>query len=253
MRKQILVGALVASIILSGASAFATVGTQKLLISPNNAEKELINEEAEEVKEDQEDKDIEFNLEGVETYKKGETVMVPLREVAENQLGLKVTWKNEDRSVEIGEGPQWTSIKIGVNSYFFARMAPFELSYAPEIKNNLTYVPVEFFTEVLRYNVSTDEEITEEKENILDGFIKEIDNVDERKSILLVENEDNKFIEGIVLHISEETIIVDKEDNIILFEDLEVGTKIKTVLPEIMTMSLPPQGTAVKIIVEDIK
>lgn len=245
MKKQFLVGTLVASIIFSGASAFASGRPQNLLISLNNEEVELINVE------DQEEKVIEINLEGVETYKKGDTVMVPLREVAENQLGLKVTWKNEDRSVEIGQGPQWTSVKIGENSYFFARIAPFKLSQAPEIKEGLTYVPVEFFTEVLRYDTSIDEETNPIEENILDGFIKDIDNLDGRKTIFVAGNENTKTIDEIVLHVSEDTVIVDKEGNVVLFEDLKVGTKIKTVLPEIMTMSLPPQGAAVKIIVED--
>lgn len=229
MKKQILTGALALSILVSGGSTFAK--TPELLIEREEVEIEI------EVKN-------KFTLEGIEGYKKGNIEMVPLREVAEERLGLKVAWKAEDRSVEIGEGPQWTSIKIGENSYFFARIAPFKLSQAPELKDGLTYVPVEFFTEVLRY------ELEVEEEHILDGFIKEIRNEDQMTGILVEANDSNEFVDEIFLHVSDDTVIVNEDDELVSFEDLKVGTKIKTVLPEIMTMSLPPQGAAIKIIVE---
>ena len=62
-------------------------------------------------------------------------------------------------------------------------------------------------------------------------------------------DENTKGLNEILLRIVDETILVDKDENEFKVEDLRVGTKIKTILPEIMTLSLPPQGTAVKIIV----
>lgn len=242
MKKQFLIGLVASSIIFSGVSTFAKTETPDLLINPIKAEVELINEDG---------LGQESILEGVETYKKGNTEMVPLRQVAEEKLGLKVLWKNEDRSVEVGEGPQWTSVKIGENSYFYGRTAPFKLSQAPEIKDGLTYVPVEFFTEVLRYNISSDDEDSQDEERILDGFIKEVNREDGGKSLLVAGNEWTKGVDEILLHVSDGTVIVDKDGKSVSFDDLRAGTKIKAVLPEIMTMSLPPQGAAIKIIVED--
>lgn len=249
MKKQFLIGALASSIIFSGVSTFAQVETLDL---SNNTKIELIN--GDKLEETKGENHIEMNKtiisQTTKDYKKGDTVMVPLREIAEGKLGLKITWNNEDRSIEIGEGPQWTSIKIGENSYFYAKIAPFELSQAPEIKDGLTYVPVGFFSEVLKYNITIDKEIPKE-ENILDGFIKDIHKEDGKGTILVGGNENNKVIDEILLHLTKDTVIVDKENKTVKFDELKSGTKIKTILPEIMTMSLPPQGTAIKIIVED--
>lgn len=80
-----------------------------------------------------------------DVYVKDNTTMVPLREVAE-AVGLTVTWKAEDKSIVINEGIY--RLKIGENSYGKGKMIPLTLSEAPEIVNDLTYVPAEFFTEV---------------------------------------------------------------------------------------------------------
>lgn len=236
LKKQILAGALALSIIVSGTAVLADESTEKI-------------QDAEVISENVESEDI-LDLLDVETYDKDGTTMVPLREIAEGILGLDVKWNNESRSVEIGSGPQWTSITIGENSYFFAKMAPFKLSQAPEIKDDLTYVPVEFFSEVLRYEIESEVYTPEEK--ILSGFIKGIEKTDKNIRLLVAGNEKTTGLDEILLAIVDETIVVDKEGKEFKVENLKVGTKIKAILPEIMTMSLPPQGTAVKIIVENI-
>ncbi len=43
------------------------------------------------------------------------------------------------------------SLKIGDNSYTAGKMTPAELSFAPEIKNDLTYVPFEFFSDIMQF------------------------------------------------------------------------------------------------------
>jgi hypothetical protein len=73
-------------------------------------------------------------------------LMVPLREVAET-LGFTVEWDGDLRAVVLNNGIY--SLKIDENSYVKGKMAPVELSVAPEIKDDLTYVPVEYFTEIL--------------------------------------------------------------------------------------------------------
>ena len=86
-------------------------------------------------------------------YTKGDTVMVPLREIVET-LGLTVDWDGELKAVMIGGGIY--SLQIGQNSYVKGRMTPVELKFAPEITNDLTYVPAEYFTEILEAQVTAD-------------------------------------------------------------------------------------------------
>ena len=78
-----------------------------------------------------------------DVYAKDNTTMVPLREVAE-AAGFTVTWDAENRAVILNDGVY--SLKIGENSYIKGKMMP--LTAAPEIVNDLTYVPAEFFAEV---------------------------------------------------------------------------------------------------------
>lgn len=80
-----------------------------------------------------------------DVYAKDSTTMVPLREVAE-AAGFTVTWDAENRAVILNDGVY--SLKIGENSYVKGKMMPLTLSAAPEIVNDLTYVPAEFFAEV---------------------------------------------------------------------------------------------------------
>lgn len=80
-----------------------------------------------------------------DVYAKDNTTMVPLREVAE-AAGFTVTWDAENRAVILNDGIY--SLKIGENSYVKGKMMPLTLSAAPEIVNDLTYVPAEFFAEV---------------------------------------------------------------------------------------------------------
>ena len=80
-----------------------------------------------------------------DVYAKDNTTMVPLREVAE-AAGFTVTWDAENRAVILNDGVY--SLKIGENSYVKGKMMPLTLSAEPEIVNDLTYVPAEFFAEV---------------------------------------------------------------------------------------------------------
>ncbi|MBN2221746.1 MAG: copper amine oxidase N-terminal domain-containing protein [Vallitaleaceae bacterium] len=73
------------------------------------------------------------------------TLMLPLRALSE-ALGFDVTWEDVTRSIRLGVG---INLKIGSTSYLVGRMAPIELTHAPVIVEGSTFVPVEFFTEVL--------------------------------------------------------------------------------------------------------
>lgn len=81
-------------------------------------------------------------------------VVVPVRAIAEG-LGLKVDWDDSLKAVMINEG--MFSFQIGVNSYNKGRMMPVELNRAPELIVDTTYVPVEFFTEIIGAKASVSE------------------------------------------------------------------------------------------------
>lgn len=83
-------------------------------------------------------------------------LMLPLRKIAET-LGFTVEWNGEMRAVVLNSGIY--SLQIGENSYNKGKMMPVELSAAPEITNDLTYVPVDYFIEILEMeiNVNLDE------------------------------------------------------------------------------------------------
>jgi len=67
------------------------------------------------------------------------SVMVPAAYIAE-ALGYVVYGEGEE--VVIGHG---TTFTVGVDSYFFARMAPIELGAAPELHDDVIFVPLHFF------------------------------------------------------------------------------------------------------------
>lgn len=74
------------------------------------------------------------------------TLMLPLRKIAET-LGITVDWDGENRAVMLNQG--MFSLKIGENSYIKGKMMPQSLSTAPEITNDLTYVPVDYFMDII--------------------------------------------------------------------------------------------------------
>jgi len=74
-----------------------------------------------------------------------EVVMVPLRAVAE-ALDYDVTWNGELKSVQIGVA---IHVWIGSNEAHFGRMAPIELPTEVVLVDEVTFVPLEFFRNVL--------------------------------------------------------------------------------------------------------
>lgn len=72
--------------------------------------------------------------------------MIPLRATA-TALGYEVKWVEETKEIMLGNG---ITLKPGVDQYHYMRMAPIQLGTAPEIIDGNTFVPLQFFTEVLR-------------------------------------------------------------------------------------------------------
>ncbi|OCT13295.1 hypothetical protein A8709_03295 [Paenibacillus pectinilyticus] len=100
---------------------------------------------ADKVKVDLAASDVVVNADGVS--------LVPFRKVAE-ALGYTVKWNQDTYAAEVMKGAQWTSVSVGKDSYFFAKMAPVALGAAPVILNDSLYVPVKFVSDILRADVT---------------------------------------------------------------------------------------------------
>lgn len=74
-------------------------------------------------------------------------IMVPLRAVAE-ALDYKVDWNKKDGAIVAGG-----FIKNGVDSYFTSNKKPITIAKAI-VTNGVTFVPIQYFTQVLDENVS---------------------------------------------------------------------------------------------------
>ena len=104
-------------------------------------------------------KDIKITVNGVDgnvtaVYTDG-VCMLPVRYVCE-KLGLDVDWSDSLQAVTVGTVQMGANFAIGENSYKKAKMTAFTLSKAPELIDDKTYVPSDFFTEILEAQVSND-------------------------------------------------------------------------------------------------
>lgn len=91
----------------------------------------------------------------VEILDKDGMILLPIRAIAE-KLGLEVAWDDGLKAVSVGTVPMGVTFNIGLNSYTKARMMPQTLSAAPIAENERTYVPVDFFTEILEAEVTVE-------------------------------------------------------------------------------------------------
>ena len=184
-------------------------------------------------------------LEGSKVIEDNGTKMIPLRAICE-ALGFEVTWNNEARRIELIKMPAYITLTPDADGYTFAKTAPIQLGKAPILKDNRTYVPINFIDEILQGSYDEEGGL-----NILWGvetaglestvYVKEV--TDEG---FLVED----FYRGdIRIAISEETVIVDSEGNTVNKEDIDTSKELIIEYSEAMTMSLPPLANATKITV----
>jgi hypothetical protein len=96
-----------------------------------------------------------IDLKDATLYGKNGKLMVPLRVVAE-AIGYKVTWNGNEQSVELSNGSNFTKVYIGKDSYFYGKMTPIQFGVAPEVKNNQTYVPLNFVFDILKAKATID-------------------------------------------------------------------------------------------------
>lgn len=193
-------------------------------------------------------------LEGAKIIEDEGTKMIPLRAICE-ALDFEVTWNDEARRIELIKMPAYITLTPDEDGYTFAKTAPMKLGKAPIMRENRTYVPVNFIDEILQgaYNeegginitwgTETEEKVVSENEYLTAAYIKEA-----TEEGFLVED----FSRGEVrLAVSEETVIVDAEGNEIKKEDIDTTKELLVEYSQAMTMSLPPLTNAVKITVKN--
>lgn len=208
-----------------------------------------------------------------DSYKINDTVMLPVRSVAE-ELGFDVEWDGDTKSIVLSHLPQYVTFTIGVDGYTFAKTAPMPLGQAAEIKNGTAYVPSELFSEILGLwidwieqsdiisisqieyadNVNADEDIkpaedgdanvNDDSDDDIDaafatGVVKEISD-----NIILMED---SVMGEIKLVISDKTPVTDADGNEKSLSDISTDCTIRAELGDAMTMSLPPINNPVNI------
>lgn len=167
--------------------------------------------------------------------------MIPLRASLE-KMGYSVTWKQETSSVEISKGAQWTSIKIGYNSYFKNKMAPISLSAAPTIMDGRTLVPAEFFTAILDKGVEVENgnlKLSDKEITIHSGYVKEIVFVGDGKIDITITSdlESEEIYKSTIIHAS--------SNNTLFNSEVYKGKLINVITPPVMTMSIPGQTSGI--------
>ncbi len=244
MKKRLITGFLLALLLLPAKSTYAQ---EDIRI------RKIVDDEIIKTIEENEYRRL-FSKDQLGVYTKAGTEMIPVRVVAE-ELGFSVNWNNKLRQVDIQKDNLITSLKAGENYYFFARMAPIKLSHAPENKDGVMYVPMEFFKEVLKEEliivgndlavIKTKVEEIKKEDMEITGYVKDIhiDENTENVSILLGVDSSELNLEEIILHLVDETKIEykDRDDEM---KSIKVGDKIEALTPRYMTMSLPPQTTS---------
>lgn len=75
----------------------------------------------------------------LDSYKKEDIVMVPLRKIAEH-LGYEVEWNNENKGILLRKGNSSFTLAIGNEDYGYNKSLG-KLEQVPELSNGKTYVP----------------------------------------------------------------------------------------------------------------
>lgn len=174
-------------------------------------------------------------------------IFVPVRALCEG-LGMDVQWDNDAEMVTIVKLPVYVTFSPEADGYTFARTAPMLLGSAPFLKNDRTYVPVNFVDEILKQKFEISEQgdvnVTAEVDKSVGATVIEKTVEGENISITV---DDSKRGEEVVANITDETVIVDENGKALTVEALTEGASIRIEYAEFMTMSIPPMTNAVKI------
>lgn len=169
--------------------------------------------------------------------------MVPLRYVMEF-LNFEVVWNEEDQKIQCLRGAQEFGMNIGLDSYYFSKMMPVSFGIAPSlVDGETTYVPVEFLTDLVGVDVyegGDDYVIVVEPADVT---LNSIEKGEDENSVLSVQD---ARLGEVIVRVSEDTILKDGDKELDL-NTLVDGQELKIGYGAAMTLSLPPQTTAISI------
>lgn len=100
----------------------------------------------------------EFNTTEVAalTFQQDGVYYLPVRAICEG-AGLQVSWDGELKAITVGTTAMGVTFNIGTNAYTKAKMAHQTLSGAPILVEGTTFVPADFFTEILGAKISSED------------------------------------------------------------------------------------------------
>lgn len=214
-----------------------TISSQAMISNKNNDTPNSISIEKQE--------EIKLEIEKL-AYSQDGYLMLPARITCET-LGYDVKWIGETQSVEISKDNVWTYFTLLTDSYLIGnnnddskvKSSPIPLGIAPQVVNGSTYLPIQFFEELLQENISNIYE-----KNKINGYITKVKHM-ENNTMVTVTYDNNKKI---IFIVNNNTIITNSITNEKMQpKDFEEGDNIVALHDSMMTRSLPPQTIAYKI------
>ncbi len=170
----------------------------------------------------------------VEVISNENGVFVPLRAVGE-ALGYEVSWNNDTETASL--------VNALGTTYDFKIMSKDDFTKAPVLVNDSsTYIPLESLSEVLGEKYTVNGEVAEIAPSAI-VTVKEFSA--ENKSILVDDPERGH----VVLYVTDETEITSSENAELTasFEDIGDNDILRVFYSNAMTMSIPPQTSAVAV------
>ncbi len=166
-------------------------------------------------------------------------VLIPVRAVAE-ALGYEVGWEEEANRVTLTRGAQYITMTLDEDAYTFSRMAPVALGSAPVlVDDSTTYVPEAFLSEILATEYSVDGD----KIDIIEMKPVTVTSVDLNENVISVKDD---MWDEVIVYLNDDTVITNAGKPATK-EDIKEDSLIHILYAPAMTMSLPPQTSAVKI------
>ncbi len=184
-----------------------------------------------------------MTLWGVEVEVLDDITMMPLREVAEG-FGYTVEWNDEDWSIALYKGAVYITMEIGEDAYAFSRMAHRPLGKAPTLIDDKTFVPISFVEEMLGGYAVAEEEGTYK---FVSPSIVTVKEFTEEGSILV----EDEMRGEVIVHVADYTKIFAGEKEVAK-EEIKEGMLLGVEYGMAMTMSIPAQTTAERIIILNV-
>lgn len=242
--KKVIAGLIAAGMLASGSAVFAEYNPDKVI--DTSLEYTTLSADGEIQAPDE--NTITYNGASVNigTEEVNGHKMFPVRYIFEN-LGFEVTWVEESQKIQLNRGAVEIGMYIGQDSYYFSKRMPEPLGAAPTLINNeTTYAPIELLTDMLELKVIDNN----------DGTVLVVDPAQVSFQSFNADENDyktmnvNDAVKGeVIVYITEDTEITvnGEKGSIEDIKNLKADQIIEVGYGAAMTMSLPPQTSAVSV------